>query len=80
MCLALPARVISLDPVSQSGQVDLGGMRKNVSFALLDEVALDDYVIVHVGYAISRLDPQEAAQTLALFAELAVHHAQGDQA
>ena len=52
MCLALPARVISLDPVSQSGQVDLGGMRKNVSFALLDEVALDGYVIVHVGYAL----------------------------
>lgn len=76
MCLALPARVISVDSASQSGQVDLGGMRKNVSFALLDEVAVDDYVIVHVGYAISRLDPDEAARTLALFAELAAQRAQ----
>ena len=75
MCLALPARVISLDVSGQSGQVDLGGVRKTVSFALLDEVALGDHVIVHVGYALSRLDPEEAAHTLALFAELAAHHA-----
>lgn len=75
MCLALPARVISLDASGQSGQVDLGGVRKTVSFALLDEVALGDHVIVHVGYALSRLDPEEAAHTLALFAELAAHHA-----
>ena len=76
MCLALPARVISLDAAGQSGQVDLGGVRKTVSFALLDEVAVGDHVIVHVGYALSRLDPDEAAQTLALFADLAAHHAQ----
>lgn len=75
MCLALPARVISLDASGQSGQVDLGGVRKTVSFALLDEVALGDHVIVHVGYALSHLDPEEAAHTLALFAELAAHHA-----
>lgn len=75
MCLALPARVISLDASGQSGQVDLGGVRKTVSFALLDEVALGDHVIVHVGYALSRLDPEEAAHTLALFAQLAAHHA-----
>ena len=76
MCLALPARVISLDAAGQSGQVDLGGVRKTVSFALLDEVAVGDHVIVHVGYALSRLDPDEAGQTLALFADLAAHHAQ----
>ena len=76
MCLALPARVISLDATGQSAQVALGGVRKTVSFALLDEVAVGDHVIVHVGYALSRLDPDEAAQTLALFADLAAHHAQ----
>ncbi len=79
MCLALPARVISLDTTGLSGQVDLGGVRKTVSFALLDEVAVGDHVIVHVGYALSRLDPDEAAQTLALFADLAAHHAQEAQ-
>ncbi len=78
MCLALPARVISLDATGLSGLVDLGGVRKAVSFALLDEVAVGDHVIVHVGYALSRLDPDEAAQTLALFADLAVHHANND--
>ena len=46
MCLALPARVISLDATGQSGQVDLGGVRKTVSFALLDEVNVGDHVIV----------------------------------
>ena len=79
MCLALPARVISLDATGQSGQVDLGGVRKTVSFALLDEVNVGDHVIVHVGYALSRLDPDEAAQTQALFADLAAHHAQDAQ-
>ena len=51
--------------------VDMGGVRKRISTALLDEVAVGDYVIVHVGYALSRLDPEEAAETLRLFAELA---------
>jgi hydrogenase expression/formation protein HypC len=45
--------------------VDLGGVRKDISLALLDGVAVGDYVIVHVGYALSRLDPEEAQRTLA---------------
>ncbi len=50
--------------------VDLGGVRKDVSVALLDEVTIGDYVILHVGYALSRMDPDEAERTLALLAEL----------
>jgi hydrogenase expression/formation protein HypC len=46
--------------------VDVGGVRKDVSLALMAEVAVGDYVIVHVGYALTRLDPEEAAKTLAL--------------
>jgi hydrogenase expression/formation protein HypC len=49
--------------------VDLGGIRKEVSLALVDDVAVGDYVILHVGYALTRLDPAEAEKTLALFAE-----------
>jgi hydrogenase expression/formation protein HypC len=51
-------------------RVDLDGVRKEISLALLDDVRVGDYVILHVGYALSRLDPEEAEKTLALFAEL----------
>lgn len=70
MCLAIPARVTELLP-DDMATVDAGGISKRVSLALVDEVALGDYVILHVGYALSRLDPDEAAKTLALFAEVA---------
>jgi hydrogenase expression/formation protein HypC len=69
MCLAIPARVIEILE-NESAVVDMGGVRKPISTALLDEVAVGDYVIVHVGYALNRLDPEEAAETLRLFAEL----------
>jgi hydrogenase expression/formation protein HypC len=70
MCLAIPARVVEL----LSGQraiVDLGGVRKEISIDLVDDAQVDDYVIIHVGYAIGKIDPEEAQRTLALFAELA---------
>lgn len=69
MCLAIPARVAEILAGDQA-IVDLGGVRKDVSLALLDEVNVGDYVIVHVGYALQKLDPDEAARTLALFAEM----------
>ena len=68
MCLAIPARVVAL-PEPDAALIDVGGVRKRVSLALLDDVAIGDYVIVHVGYALTRLDPAEADRTLALFAE-----------
>ena len=68
MCLALPARVVEL-PEPETATVDVGGVRKRISLALVDGVALGDYVIVHVGYALTKLDPEEAARTLATFAE-----------
>jgi hydrogenase expression/formation protein HypC len=71
MCLALPCRVVELLPGEQA-MVDIGGVGKEVSLALVDDVAVGDYVIVHVGYALTRLDPDEAGKTLALFAELGV--------
>ena len=67
MCLAIPARVVAT-PEPDTAIVDLDGVRKRISLALVDGVAVDDYVIVHVGYALTRLDPKEAARTLALFA------------
>lgn len=71
MCLAIPTRVVELLPDNQA-LVDLGGVRKSISLELVDEVAVGDYVIIHVGYALTRLDPHEAAQTLALMAEAGI--------
>jgi hydrogenase expression/formation protein HypC len=70
MCLALPALVVALLEHDHA-TVDLDGIRKRVSIALTPEAKVGDYVIVHVGYAIGMLDPDEAQATLELFAELA---------
>jgi hydrogenase expression/formation protein HypC len=70
MCLAVPARVESLDAAGSSAIVNLDGIRKEISTQLLDEVAIGDYVLVHVGYALERIDPDEAEKTLLLFDEL----------
>jgi hydrogenase expression/formation protein HypC len=69
MCLAIPVKVVEIG-AGQTALVDLDGVRKEISLALLDDVSVGDYVILHVGYALSRLDPEEAEKTLALFAEL----------
>ena len=71
MCLAVPVRVVELVGEA-SAIVDLGGIRKEISLALVDGVTVGDYVILHVGYALTRLDPDEAQRTLALFAEAGV--------
>jgi hydrogenase expression/formation protein HypC len=69
MCLALPSLVVALKP-DEEAVVDLGGVRKTINIALVPQARVGDYVIVHVGHAIGLLDPEEAARTLALFAEL----------
>lgn len=66
MCLAIPVRVVELAGDS-SAIVDLDGIRREISLALVDDVQVGDFVIVHVGYALSKLDPEEAERTLALF-------------
>ncbi len=70
MCLAVPARVIALLG-DQWVETEVGGIRSRVSSALIDEVALGDYLIVHAGFAITRLDVEEAEKSLALFDEIA---------
>jgi len=67
MCLAMPARVIEIE--GDTARVSLGGVRKTVSLSLVDGVAVGDYVLVHVGYALNRISVEEAERTLALFAE-----------
>jgi hydrogenase expression/formation protein HypC len=69
MCLALPARIVELR-ANDLGLVDLGGVRKEISLALVENIRVGDYVIVHVGYALSKLDVEEAEITLRMFSEM----------
>lgn len=68
MCLAIPALVTELLP-DQMAKISLDGVKKTISVALVDDVAPGDYVIVHVGHALARIDAEEAEKTLALLAE-----------
>lgn len=79
MCLAIPARVVEVTD-GEMAVVDLNGVRKEISLALVEDVAVGDYVIVHVGFALNKLDAAEAAKTLALFAEMGAAVAAADAA
>jgi hydrogenase expression/formation protein HypC len=79
MCLAIPARVVAL-PAPDVARIDLGGVRKEISLALVEDVRVGDYVIVHVGYALTKLDQDEAEHTLALMAEAGLLDAAGGAA
>lgn len=72
MCLAIPAKVVQ-HLENDHALVEVGGVRNQISLMLVDNVAVGDYVIVHVGFAIARLDAEEAEKTLALFDEIARH-------
>ena len=71
MCLAIPALITELRE-DHLARVDMGGVSKEISLALLDDCAVGDWVIVHVGYALHKLDPTEAEKTLQLFAGVTV--------
>ncbi len=69
MCLAIPGRVMDIDRNVQPvmGHVSFGGILKKVCLEWIPEVEVGEYVIVHVGFAISRMDEEEALETLSLF-------------
>jgi len=69
MCLAVPALVLSID--GDFAQVDFGGASKKICVTLLPELKVGEYVIIHTGYAIEKMKPEEAKKTLALFEEMA---------
>ena len=79
MCLAVPVRVSALLG-DHWIEIEVGGIHSRTSIALIDEVAVGDYVIVHAGYAIARLDVREAEKTLALFDEIAAQVKRPDDA
>ncbi|MDO9163817.1 MAG: HypC/HybG/HupF family hydrogenase formation chaperone [Methylococcaceae bacterium] len=74
MCLAVPGRIICLsndiDPLARKGQIDFSGITKEISLAYVPEAGINDYVIVHAGFAISVLDEEEAHASLQAFQAL----------
>ncbi|MBV8046489.1 MAG: HypC/HybG/HupF family hydrogenase formation chaperone [Paludibacterium sp.] len=79
MCLALPVRLSQIDPDGY-GLIELGGVTKRISLTLIEQPAIGDYVILHVGYALTKLDRAEAEHTLRLLAELAASQQQETRA
>jgi hydrogenase expression/formation protein HypC len=77
MCLALPARVVSIDSDSDMATVALGEVKREISLALVEDVHEGDYVLIHVGYALNKVSEEEAEKTLALFAEAGLLDANG---
>ena len=69
MCLALPAKVVAIDEQTDMATVALGEVKKDVSLALVEDVGKGDFVLIHVGYALNKISPEEAERTLRLFAE-----------
>ncbi len=72
MCLALPAQVISISDSDETAIVSLEGVKKEISLALVEKICVGDFVLVHVGYALNKISPEEAEKTLALMAEAGV--------
>lgn len=71
MCLAIPAEVTELLP-DDMARVMIDGVGKVVSVALIEDLKVGDFVVIHVGYALTRIDPEEAERTLAILRELGV--------
>lgn len=73
MCLAVPGRILSIgdeDPVMRTGRVDFGGVVKRVNLAFVPEAAIGDHVLVHVGFAITVIDEEEAARVFTHLREI----------
>lgn len=71
MCLAIPGRIVEfVDDENHLAKVDVGGVRRNVNIALLDDLHLGDYVLIHVGFAMSKVDEKEARETCRLLEEM----------
>jgi hydrogenase expression/formation protein HypC len=80
MCLAIPGRIIEMvDEANGLAKVDVSGVRRNVNIALLDGAGVGDYVLIHVGFALSKVDEKEAEETLRLLQELGAYEPELEQ-
>ncbi len=73
MCLAIPGKIVEIvDEANQIAKVDVGGVKRNINIGMLDkeEARVGDYVLIHVGFAMSKVDEQEAEETLRVLKEI----------
>jgi hydrogenase expression/formation protein HypC len=75
MCLAIPGKVVEIDTATDMATVSVGNVRKEVSLALVEDVGVDDYVLIHVGYALNKISEEEAQKTLELFEQAGLSEA-----
>jgi hydrogenase expression/formation protein HypC len=80
MCLAIPGRIIEMvDEANSIAKVDVSGVRRNINIAMLDEAVVGDYVLIHVGFALSKVDEKEAEETLRMLQELGSYEPELEQ-
>ncbi len=74
MCLAIPGKIVEIvDVENQIAKVEVGGVKRNINIGMLDETRIGDYVLIHVGFAMSKIDEKEAAETLRVLQELGTY-------
>lgn len=80
MCLAIPGKVVEIvDAENHIAKVEVGGVRRAVNIGMLDDIVLGDYVLVHVGFAMSKIDEVQAHETLRLLQELGSYQEEFEQ-
>ncbi|MDX6692807.1 MAG: hydrogenase expression/formation protein HypC [Blastocatellia bacterium] len=80
MCLAIPGKIIEIvDAENQIAKVDVGGVRRNINTGMLDDTKVGDYVLIHVGFAMSKIDEREAEETLRVLKEIGEFESEFDQ-
>ncbi len=80
MCLAIPGKVVEIvDAENHIAKVEVGGVRRGVNIGMLDDINLGDYVLVHVGFAMSKIDEAQAEETLRTLKELGSYQEEFDQ-
>lgn len=73
MCLALPGKIVNI--VGDDAEVDFGGVIRKTNLSMVEEAEVGDYVLIHAGFAIQKVDEEEALETLALWKEVLEHEA-----
>ena len=80
MCLAIPGKIVEIvDAANNLAKIEIGGVRRLVNIGMLDDVALGDYVLIHVGFAMSKIDEKEAHETLEILRELGSYQEEFEQ-
>ncbi|MDT7543419.1 MAG: hydrogenase expression/formation protein HypC [Acidobacteriota bacterium] len=80
MCLAIPGKIIEMvDVENHIAKVDVGGVRRNINIGMLDDTKVGDYVLIHVGFAMTKIDEHEAEETLRILKEIGEYQTEFEQ-